>query len=39
MPVTILLKGNSQFFRNDKLPENLEEMGIDRLIFEPEIPI
>lgn len=39
MPVVILLNGNSQFFKNDKLPYNLEEMGIDRLIFEPEVPI
>ena len=39
MPVTILLKGNSQFFRNERLPDNLEDMGINRIIFEPEIPI
>lgn len=39
MPVTVLLKGNAQFFRNDKLPDNLAELGVDRLVYEPEIPM
>ena len=39
MPVKLLLRGNTQFFRNDALPENLEELKIDRLVYEPEIPM
>lgn len=39
MPVPLLLKGNTQFFINNKLPKNLEKMGIKRLIYQPEIPI
>ena len=39
MPVKLLLKGNTQFFRNDKLPEDLHELNIDRLVFEPAIPL
>lgn len=39
MPVDLFLKGNTQFFKNDSLPENLEQLNIDRLVYEPEIPI
>ncbi len=39
MPVQILLKGNTQFFSNEKIPEGLEAKGIDRLVWQPEIPI
>lgn len=39
MPVKLLLKGNTQFFINDKIPDNLESLNIDRLVFEPEIPV
>lgn len=39
IPVDVIVAGNTQFIHNDRLPENLEELGIDRLIFEPEIPI
>jgi len=35
MPVDILLKGNTQFFFNGQLPENLEELGIKRLVYTP----
>lgn len=38
MPAPLLLKGNTYFFRNDSLPSNLEELGIDRLVFQPELP-
>ena len=37
--VPILLKGNTQFFENTKLPENLEKRGINRIVYEKEIPI
>lgn len=39
IPVTLILKGNTQFFINDKLPENLESIGIDRIVEQPEIPM
>lgn len=39
MPKPILLKGNSQFLKNDNLPDDLEKKGINRLVYQPEIPI
>jgi len=39
MPVDLILKGNTQFFINAQLPENLAGLNIDRLVFQPEIPL
>lgn len=39
MPVDLYLKGNSQFFKNERVPDNLECLAIDRLVYQPEIPI
>jgi len=39
MPVQLLLRGNTHFYVNDELPDNLAELGIDRLVFEPDIPL
>ena len=39
MPVPLELYGNTQFFKNDKLPGNLDKLKFDRLVFEPEIPL
>lgn len=39
MPVDLLRKGNTIFFRNDSLPSNLEALNIDRVIRQPEIPV
>lgn len=39
MPVDLLLKGNTKFFRNDVIPDNLKELNIDRIVHEPEIPL
>lgn len=39
MPVDLFLKGNTIFFKNNRLPENLEELNIDRLVYQPEIPV
>lgn len=39
MPVELFLKGNTQFFSNELLPDNLEQLNIDRLVFQPEIPL
>lgn len=40
VPVELVLKGNTQFYRNEDVPSEteLEAMGIDRLVFEPEVP-
>jgi hypothetical protein len=39
MPVPLILKGNTQFFKNDKIPADLTSLNISRLVFEPSIPI
>lgn len=39
MPVEIFLKGNTQFFKNKHLPDNLEQLNVDRLVYQPEIPL
>jgi hypothetical protein len=39
MPVTLIRKGNTIFFRNDSLPENLDKIGVTRIVVEPEIPM
>jgi len=38
-PVNLFLKGNTQFFKNEKVPSNLEEKGINRLVRQLQIPI
>ena len=38
MPAPLLLKGNTQFVRNDRLPENLQELQVTRLVHQPELP-
>ncbi len=39
MPVPVYLAGNAQFYHCDTLPENPGKLNIDRLVFEPEIPV
>lgn len=39
MPVELIRKGNSLFFKNENLPQDLNEKGINRLVIQPEIPI
>lgn len=39
MPADLLLKGNTQFFKNEQLPDNLDDLNIDRIVYEPEIPL
>jgi len=39
MPVPLLLKGNTQFFVNDTLPQDLGALKIDRIVFQPRIPL
>lgn len=39
MPVELFLKGNTQFFKNEHLPRNLSQLDIDRIVYQPEIPL
>jgi hypothetical protein len=39
MPVLLIRKGNTVFLKNDKIPGNLEKMGVDRIVYEPLIPL
>jgi hypothetical protein len=39
MPVPLVRKGNTVFFQNEELPQNLQETGISRIVLEPEIPL
>jgi len=39
MPKKLILKGNTQFYKNSTLPKKLEKTGIDRIVYQPEIPI
>ena len=39
MPVPLIRKGNTIFFRNDALPEDMEKIGINRIVIEPELPM
>lgn len=39
-PKEILLKGNTQFYKNARCHlEKWRKMGVDRIVFEPEIPV
>jgi hypothetical protein len=38
MPVLLIRKGNTLFYKNPKIPRNLQEKNINRLIIQPEIP-
>jgi len=39
MPVPIIRQGNTMFFKNDRLPENMTSQNIDRLVVAKAIPI
>lgn len=41
MTTTLIRKGNTIFFKNEKIPtgEELRQKGIDRLVIQPEIPV
>jgi hypothetical protein len=41
METSLIRKGNTIFFKNDKIPKGEELRGkkIDRLVIQPEIPI
>ena len=37
MPVILIRKGNTLFFKNDTIPENIDEF--NRIVIEPEVPM
>jgi hypothetical protein len=41
MTTTLIRKGNTIFYKNEKIPtgDELREKGIDRLVIQPEIPV
>ncbi|MFH1641574.1 MAG: hypothetical protein ABIC04_01610 [Nanoarchaeota archaeon] len=39
IPVDLFLEGNTLFFKNQKLPKYLDEKGINRIIYQPKIPL
>jgi hypothetical protein len=39
MPVMLIRKGNTIFFKNDKIPKGLKEKGVDRVVIQPEVPL
>jgi len=41
MPVPLIRKGNTMFYKNEEIPEDnvMEKNGIDRLVIEPEVPL
>ena len=40
MPKVIYLKGNTQFYKNIRLPmRELKNLGVDRIVYQPEIPV
>jgi hypothetical protein len=39
MPVTLIRKGNTVFYQNAKIPEDINEESLDRIVFSPEIPV
>lgn len=39
IPIKVTIAGNTQFYYSDLLPSSLEELYINRLVFQPEIPM
>ena len=39
MPVPLIMAGNAQFYEKKELPPDLSGLGIDRLVYEPEVPV
>lgn len=39
MPAPLIRKGNTLFFRNEKVPEDLRQKNIDRIVIQPEVPL
>lgn len=39
MPAVLHLVGNTIFVKRNDLPDNLDELGIDRLVIQPQVPM
>lgn len=39
MPVILIRKGNTIFFKNEAIPNDLERIGVDRIVYEPNLPL
>jgi hypothetical protein len=39
MPVPLIRKGNTVFFKNERVPEDMEVRNIRRIVIEPEVPL
>jgi hypothetical protein len=39
IPIPVTIAGNTQFILSRKLPESPKKLHIDRLVYQPEIPI
>jgi hypothetical protein len=39
MPLPLIRRGNTMFFKNDDIPKNLKENNINRIVIEPEVPL
>ncbi len=39
MPLPLYMKGNTVFLANRKMPDYLEQEGIDRIIYQPDLPM
>ena len=39
MPADLLLHGNTIFLENRQLPVNLEQLRVDRLVYQPDVPM
>lgn len=35
----LFLKGNTLFLKNDRLPDNFNDLNINRIVYQPEIPL
>ena len=39
MPLPLIRKGNTIFFKNENMPEQIAERNINRIVVEPEVPL
>ncbi len=39
MPLPLIRKGNTMFFKNENVPGDMVERNIDRIVVEPEVPL
>jgi len=39
LPTPLIGKGNTKFIKNECIPDDIESQGVDRIVYEPEIPM